>query len=292
MIESTKKTEPQITLPQRAGLECSYYEAVELSERGFTVVPMKPFSKQPAIAWKELQSRRNTEQELSEWFGPKAPERYGIGVICKDYIVVDIDSAEALAWFQETNPDAVTPMVTVTGSGGRHLYFKRPEGMEDVGNRQRLWNKEIDLRADSKGIAIVPPSINSSGNVYRWETPISEIDRQSIPEFCSSWLPKRKEKQLIVPKASFNGPDEERSLNRVRAYLRKIESIQGAGGSSACWRVACILVERVGFLSRDQLLDEMRMWNEEGSQAGTIQPKWTGTELAHKLDDAIRKHSG
>lgn len=271
-------------LQAKGGLDYSYDAAVELAERGFTVLPMK--GKQPVVAWRELQNRKNTEVELKQWFGPDAPERYNLGVICREFVVVDFDSQAAFQWFEERNPDAVTPMVTITGSGGRHLYFKRPGDANPIGNRQRLGGYDIDIRADGKGIAVVPPSIHRSGQPYRWLTPVEDLSMDDIPVFNQQeWLPQEEGRRPVVQTCVPDDLEVETTLRRIRAYVRKIESIQGQAGSNGCFRVACKLVE--AGLSREQAMQEILAWNDDGP----VQPKWSEAELAHKIDDAIRRHS-
>jgi len=47
----------------------TYEDAKKFVDLGFSVIPINPKDKTPAIAsWKQYQERRPTNQELHEWF--------------------------------------------------------------------------------------------------------------------------------------------------------------------------------------------------------------------------------
>ena len=56
-------------------------------------------------------------------------------------------------------------MESVTGGGGRHVYFRHPGGT--VNNRTNI-EPGIDLRGDG-GCIVAPPSLHPSGKRYRWK---------------------------------------------------------------------------------------------------------------------------
>ena len=271
-------------------LDYSYHWAMELLERGISIIPTR--GKQPAIHWREFQTRLPKESEVKAWFGEEARERFNLQVVCgriSNLVVVDCDSEAATEWFHQQNPEVNTPMMTVTGSGGRHFYFKRGDAIENIGNRQRIGGMEIDLRADN-GLAVAPPSIHpETGRAYEWVTPISQISMDDIPTFNpAAWLPKEKS-ETGVSTGSYRRvfeftPEQERNLRRVRAYIRKIQSIQGKGGSNSCFRAACHL--REAGLSPEQALSELIAWNDED---GNAIPPWSEKELRHKINSAYSR---
>jgi len=69
-------------------------------------------------------------------------------------------------------------------------------------------------------------------------------------------------------------------IRDLRAYIRRIKSIQGARGSDACFRVACIL--RDAGLSPEESLAYLLEWNQSCAD-----PPWSVTELEHKVRDAF-----
>lgn len=73
------------------------------------------------------------------------------------------------------------------------------------------------------------------------------------------------------------------AVDRARNYLARIPSaVSGSGGHAATYRAAC-RVREFG-LSWDEALSLLAEWNETHCQ-----PKWTDSELEHKLADAFRK---
>lgn len=60
-------------------------------------------------------------------------------------------------------PDTAT---VATGGGGKHLYFKHPNGLS-VPNSAGKLGPGLDIRG-AGGYVVAPPSIHVSGGVYRW----------------------------------------------------------------------------------------------------------------------------
>ena len=43
-------------------------EALELLDRGWSIIPIRPDTKRPRIRWREFQDRLPTEEEVSSWW--------------------------------------------------------------------------------------------------------------------------------------------------------------------------------------------------------------------------------
>jgi len=69
----------------------------------------------------------------------------------------------------------------ITGSGGRHIYFKCPQGNE-VRNSAGTLGDGLDTRADG-GYVVAPPSLHSSGRQYRWKIDPRAIEPAGCPGF-------------------------------------------------------------------------------------------------------------
>jgi hypothetical protein len=155
---------------------------------GLSVIPLKPNSKEAAIAWGVFQERRPTPEEVANWW--RSGSNFGLAVVCgkvSGIVVLDIDNEEkfdtALKAIGEKLPD--TP--TVRTRKGWHLYFRYPANRV-VRRHDRLNDWGAELRGD--GCYVVAPPTEIDGHRYHWikrngqlmalgEVPIAE---------CPEWL--------------------------------------------------------------------------------------------------------
>jgi hypothetical protein len=117
-------------------------------------------------------------------------------------IVLDVDlgGEESLIGFEL--PETVE---VITGSGGRHLYYKRPETDLKYKTSVAIL-QSVDVRADG-GYVIAPPSNHASGGAYFWEAAHHPDDIAIAP--CPDWLLER------ITERPFSAPaTHERSHNR------------------------------------------------------------------------------
>lgn len=107
-------------------------------------------------------------------------------------VVLDIDmkgqnldmTYEELAEKYKIGPDDI---VSRTGSGGYHVFYKHPGSI--VPNAQRLNNTQgLDVRGDG-GYVIIPPSMHVSGKRYEW---IRSPFKKQLPECPSYILPENR----------------------------------------------------------------------------------------------------
>ena len=69
---------------------------MELIDRGWSIIPIRPDTKRPAVQWKEFQNRQCTEDEASLWW---SSNEYDIAIVTgalSGIVVVDCDNEEAL----------------------------------------------------------------------------------------------------------------------------------------------------------------------------------------------------
>lgn len=107
-------------------------------------------------------------------------------------IVVDVDAGgeESLLGFEL--PETVE---VITGSGGRHLYYKRPE-TELKYKTVRGILQGVDIRADG-GYVIAPPSKHFSGRTYQWDA-AHHPDDMAVAD-CPEWLLEKISEVLPGP---------------------------------------------------------------------------------------------
>ena len=142
--------------------------------------------KHPRVNWLEFQERRATERELTYWWRrwPDSNVIIITGAI-SGLVVVDVDPRhggdEAWAAFTADEPMPETP-VSLTGGGGRHLFFAHPgqpvpngtnmlspgtETDRATGKTRKL-QSGVDFRGDG-GYVLAPPSTHVSGGTYEWD---------------------------------------------------------------------------------------------------------------------------
>jgi hypothetical protein len=102
-------------------------------------------------------------------------------------VVLDVDprhgGKESLAKLERTHGELPKTMESITGGGGRHLYFTHPGGA--VPNRTNI-EPGIDLRGDG-GCIVAPPSVHPSAKRYRWKKGHgpSEVSPAKLPDWLN-----------------------------------------------------------------------------------------------------------
>jgi len=142
----------------------------DLWGRGWSVIPLRPRDKRPALrSWAPYQERLATFDELEQWF-LSAPTA-NIGVVTgkvSGIFVVDCDSPAAIAWATEHLPPCE---MRVRTAKGLHLYFPYT-GSRPMKNHVRATYQgerlELDIRADA-GYVVGPGSVHPSGMTYTRE---------------------------------------------------------------------------------------------------------------------------
>jgi len=249
-------------------------------QRGFSVIPVARASKTPLIKWAKYQSQLPTLAELRTWF-PDDSVNVGIVTGLFSRIVVhdaDTLAAERLA-LRHFPP---TPMRTRTGGGGLHLFYQHPG--RALRNKVRLkvggQKVALDLRADG-GYVVAPGSLHESGNRYRREGTWPTVDQ--LPIFDVAWVGAdalELDQPLPTPRVGAPVVREPDALRRARAYVRQVPpAIEGAGGDTKTFSLACTLVRGFG-LSDAEALDLLREWNH-----GCV-PPWTSSDLVGKVRGA------
>ena len=132
---------------------------IKYIDLGFNLIPVKS-DKRPAIhSWTRYQTERVTLEDFMDMYHDakrKGIAVTGVAVITgkiSGITVVDLDVGS-------TNPFSDTnTMVTRTGSGGSHYFFKYTDKLSTTSNQ----TLKIDIRNDG-GYAILPPSKTDKGN--------------------------------------------------------------------------------------------------------------------------------
>lgn len=120
----------------------------------------------------------------SQWpkanVGILAGERSGLLILDVDLKDDGPDELSKLEIIYGKLPDTVE---AITGSGGRHIFFKNPKGIR-IPNKVRFY-KGLDTRSDG-GMVVVAPSLHISGKRYEWDV-LYHPDDVGLAE-CPEWL--------------------------------------------------------------------------------------------------------
>jgi hypothetical protein len=136
-------------------------EALWYLRQGFSIIPLVPSSKRPAVPWKEYQERRPTEDEVRAWV-TGTPDR-GIGLVTgavSGLVVLDCDVRNG-GDNDELRRLAPSALVAQTGGGGIHVYCQHPATPVSCGTIRQ----GIDRKGDG-GYVVAPPSVHPNGTRY------------------------------------------------------------------------------------------------------------------------------
>ena len=188
------------------------------------------------------------------------------GIVCDRVAVIDTDTAELARWWLQNMPR--TPWTVRTPRGGAHFYYRSVPGLRNATGVDCGW----DVRAGGRGYAV---GFDSRVDGRRYT--LIGTATLDLPPFDRTWLPIIRASPVPAPPTVVPPRGQIRDL---RAYIRRIKSVQGSRGSDACFRVACVL--RDAGLSPAESLAYLLEWNQSCAD-----PPWSVTELEHKVRDAF-----
>ena len=150
--------------------------AMEYAKAGYSVLPMN--GKQPLIKFKNHPPL--TIDQIKNYWSRWTDANVALRTV--DFFVVDIDTkqghhADGISSAKQLVKDGyLTPTLEQhTASGGRQLFYKKPQGVElkqVIGIR-----RGIDIKAQINNYVLVPPSTTSKG-AYQW---IDNGERMQAP---------------------------------------------------------------------------------------------------------------
>lgn len=132
--------------------------------------------KHPAINWQRYTKKKADDEQLIFWFdGMDHAHSIGLvtGSISGNIFVVDVDvgegksGMETLDDVQLAHDDIPITATAKTGSGGKHLFLRAPDGMV-IGTDKNVLGKGIDVRGEG-GFVVAAPSPHVSGRRYEYD---------------------------------------------------------------------------------------------------------------------------
>ena len=241
-------------------------------KRGWAVVPAGERTKRPIVPWQAYQHRMPSEAEVTAWFERWTRANLAVitGAISR-IVVVEIDPKnggdQSLATLEARHGPLPATIESITGGGGRHVYFAHPG--REVRNRVGL-APGIDLRGDG-GCIIVPPSVHPSGKRYHWKSGHApgQVDLAALPV----WLEQ--------PRFSSDGP-----RGHSTAYWRDLvyEGVkEGQRNSTIASFAGHLLWHGV---DPDVVLELMLAWNRVRSR-----PPLDDEEVIRTVQSIARTHA-
>ena len=189
--------------------------------RGFSLVPVRTGSKEPAVPWSEFTERRASSDELSVSFAQTRAENIGIitGSV-SGIVVLDVDGTEGEETIASLGGIPLTP--TVKAARGCHYYFKHPGAAYKVRNfAGRL--SGLDLRADG-GLVVAPPSVHPTGIKYEWVVSFDDTPPADLPAWLLEYVDMIDLNAATEITLGFNfGADSDRNTNTSAYGLASLQ---------------------------------------------------------------------
>lgn len=190
-----------------------YQWALKYAEMGLRVFPLQVKDKKPLPGSRGFKDATSDKEQLRKWWGENP--NYNIGIATGEMAgggfltVIDIDNDEAKgksgssslqAWLSDNNHQMPQTLVSKTGRGGFHYFYKTKEAFR---NRTELL-LSVDVRGDG-GYIVAPPSIHPNGTCYKWATSneIADAD-QAVLDLLNTQEKKEKQAGGIVTEGTRN----------------------------------------------------------------------------------------
>src|SRR5258708_21255960 len=143
---------------------------------GYSVIPLKPLSKEPLIPWLDYTKRLATETEISKWFSMGSNN---LGIVNGDSSGFDVLDVDGKIGADSIRPLKVSSnMIAKTGKGIQYMYRatgQRPNATQIL--------PSVDIRGEH-GYIVAPPSIHPNGRKYIWV--LGPVKSHLLQDFPSS----------------------------------------------------------------------------------------------------------
>lgn len=144
---------------------CTYARA------GIFVFPIRPGQKQPPLTVHGFKNATINEAQIISWWTETPTANIGIATGVSGLVVIDHDprndpKGESLRKFEQlVGPALWETAIVATPSGGRHFYFRCPEG-QTFPSGNNVLGPGLDIKS-AGGYVVAPPSELSHG-AYAW----------------------------------------------------------------------------------------------------------------------------
>ena len=203
--------------PARVSQRSLQFEhAIDLALQGFAVFPLRPGTKEPLI--KEWERQATTHpRRVAQWWSRYPNANIAIACGPSNLLVIDLDVAKTPSDHghgQQTlntlaaGREVPQTFTVASARGGRHLYYRQPEGTElrnTAGGDHSGLGPLIDTRGH--GGYVVAPGSTFAGGVYRIER---DALLAPLPTWIVNELQSRRPTTTAGPVAAPSAPIPER----------------------------------------------------------------------------------
>lgn len=148
------------------------------------------------------QDASNDRETVKAWWTERPDASIGIACGATGWLVLDVDPDKGgfESYAELRDREIITPgdlltFTTRTGSGGMHIVWLQPEGVE-IGNSAGKLGQGLDVRGYG-GYIIAPPSPHPSGNAY-------QIELNAKPQPAPARLVELLKEKPVPPQAERN----------------------------------------------------------------------------------------
>lgn len=235
--------------------------ALQYLNHGWSVIPLRPNSKVPAVQWAAYQIQRATPDEVRQWWTQWPDANIGLitGAI-SGVIAVDVDprhggNAEPIHHANNTG------LIQRTAGGGTHLIYSYPGGVDWIPCRTSV-EPGIDIRADGGYIVVAPSEID--GRPYTWLGKVTDIGRNP-PRWAVARDPEARgeivDKWLSIALQGVQEGERNDTMARIVGYMAAKE------------------------IPKDVSLEFIRLWNGKNANPHTL----TQTEIEATINSVYRR---
>lgn len=187
---------------------------------------------------------------VRSWFSKPS----NLGVLCgrrSGFVCVDVDPRNGgMAWLIDNDHRFGYHLRENTGSGGYHLYYRYPQGVDHVPSLtgQDGLAPGVELKADGGHQVVTWPSEHPSGGEYEFAHGLSLLDLEAEADELPAWildaaLARHTASTPIEmsQRAEIGFTDSEQDLERAKGALEKwVGSVAEGGRNHAAYKVGWI----------------------------------------------------
>lgn len=187
---------------------------------------------------------------VRSWFAKPS----NLGVLCgkrSGFVCIDVDPRNGgMSWLIENDHHFGYHLRENTGSGGYHLYYRYPEGVEHVPSLtgQDGLAPGVELKADGGHQVVTWPSQHPSGGEYEFAHGLSLLDLETEADELPAWILEAALARSSAPVAietaertEVGFTDSEQDLDRAKGALEKWVGVVTQGGRNhAAYKVGWI----------------------------------------------------